>query len=499
MGEENRAAMDLKTFFQHFDTLAEAPNGVQRLRELILDMAVRGKLVEQDAGDEDASILLQKIQDEIKRKSIRKKRKVISKIVNFPFLLPNGWLSVKLEDISIEVHYGLTASANNESKKIKFLRITDIQNNSVNWSSVPGCDVSLEKANKYRLCNNDIVIARTGGTVGKSYLVESLDEKDFAVFASYLIRVVPSSEINHRYLKLTMETSLYWNQLSNNTSGTGQPNVNATSLKGFLLPLPPLAEQKRIVAKVDELMALCDALEAAQQQRNALRQSLRASALDRLMNASGDDELETAWGFVCDRWADLSRQPEDVEGLRRAVLQLAVLGKLQSSQKQAEATDQESSKEKLWKKLKLEDLAIQIKTGPFGTMLHKRDYIDSGIPVVNPENMKDGLIKSNPNKTISNKKFLELRDYQLSVGDLVVARRGELGRCSVVTEAESGWLCGTGSLFLRFSNIISPEFIALILRSPYGRTYLGGASVGVTMNNLSQKALRNLGHWSAKR
>ena len=178
---------------------------------------------------------------------------------------------VKLGDISTEIHYGLTASANHRDARIKFLRITDIQNDSVNWTLVPGCDVELQKAQKYRLRNNDIVIARTGGTVGKSYLVESLSDTDFAVFASYLIRVAPSEKINHSYLKLTMGTSLYWKQLADNTSGTGQPNVNATSLKSFILPLPPLAEQKRIVAKVDELMKLCDQVEAnlRQQQQKA--------------------------------------------------------------------------------------------------------------------------------------------------------------------------------------------------------------------------------------
>jgi type I restriction enzyme S subunit len=94
------------------------------------------------------------------------------------------------------------------------------------------------------------------------------------------------------------------------------------------LPIPLLAEQKRIVAKVDELMTLCDTLEAAQQNRNTLRQGLRVSALDALMNATSDTELETAWAFVRDNWAELSRVPEDVEGLRQAVLQIAMRGRI---------------------------------------------------------------------------------------------------------------------------------------------------------------------------
>ena len=99
-------------------------------------------------------------------------------------------------------------------------------------------------------------------------------------------------------------------------------------MQQLLIPLPPLAEQKRIVAKVDELMTLCDALEGAQQTRNTQRQHLRASALDGLMNASSDRELETAWAFVRDNWGLMCHRPEDVEGLRKVVFQVAVKGKL---------------------------------------------------------------------------------------------------------------------------------------------------------------------------
>jgi restriction endonuclease S subunit len=320
--------MDLKMFFEQFDTIAEAPGGIQRLRNLILDMAVRGKLVPQDPNDEPANQLLQKIQAEIKQKASKRKKTKNQSSEILPFSLPQGWVSASLDDISIEVHYGLTASANHENTDIKFLRITDIQNDSVNWLSVPGCNVEKEKAEKYRLKNTDIVIARTGGTVGKSYLVESLSDDDFAVFASYLIRVIPSAEVNPHYLKLTMGTSLYWEQLSDNTTGTGQPNVNATSLKSFILPLPPIAEQKRIVAKVDELMGLCDQFEAEKQKRDSLRQRLRASAFAALMNAPTDDALSTAWSFIHQHWHPLTQHPDDVEDMRQAFLQLSVFGKI---------------------------------------------------------------------------------------------------------------------------------------------------------------------------
>ena len=112
--------------------------------------------------------------------------------------------------------------------------------------------------------------------------------------------------------------------------GTTFPSISFTDLGGLEVLIPPLAEQKRIVAKVDELMGLCDRLEAAQQTRNTLRQSLRASALDALMNATSDDALATAWAFVRDRWGMMSDRPEDVAGLRKLTLDTAMRGKLVS-------------------------------------------------------------------------------------------------------------------------------------------------------------------------
>jgi type I restriction enzyme, S subunit len=435
---------------------------------------------------------LEKIKVKFQKKSEQKRAN--SKPFKLPFDLPHNWQAIQLSDISLDVHYGLTTSANFGNEQFKFLRITDIQDNSVNWPSVPGCDVSVETAEKYRLDNGDIVIARTGGTVGKSYLVQGLTQKDFAVFASYLIRVIPSREIDGRYLKNVLESPIYWIQLTGSTTGTGQPNVNATSLKGFVFPLPPLAEQKRIVAKVDELMALCDRYEAAKATRDTLRQNLRKSAIDALMNASDDRALKDAWSIVQENWVDLSQEPEDIEDFRKIFLQLAVRGKLRTHNNEhlMIGSNAKWNIPSTWKRQKISEFSKSIQTGPFGTMLHQHDYISGGTPVVNPENMKPEGIVPKMDKTISDEMLAQLANYKLQLGDLVIARRGDIGRCAVITPVEQGWLCGTGSMFLRLNDDIFPEFIAMLLRSPYGRNSLGASSVGSTMANLNQKALKNL-------
>lgn len=133
--------MELKTFFEQFELLADALNGVQKLRQLILPLAVQGKLVPQDSNDEPASVLLERIRKEKKRLikdgKIEKSKKLPQiKADEIPFELPDGWEWVYLEQISNAVHYGYTASANHELKDVRLLRITDIQNNRVYWKTV---------------------------------------------------------------------------------------------------------------------------------------------------------------------------------------------------------------------------------------------------------------------------------------------------------------------------------------------------------------------------
>ncbi len=223
------------------------------MQKSILQYAIQGKLVEQRPEEGTAEELYQQIQAEkerlIKEGKI-KKEKSLSEITEEekPFEIPASWKWVRLSSVSKNIHYGFTASAC-EVGNCKLLRITDIQNNSVEWNAVPFCDVTEIEYEKYGLNNRDIMIARTGGTIGKSYIVDKLNDR--AVFASYLIRIIPVDSINEKYLKLFMETPLYWKQLISYSMGTGQPNVNGVSLSMLVLPLPPIEEQKRIVDVIE--------------------------------------------------------------------------------------------------------------------------------------------------------------------------------------------------------------------------------------------------------
>ena len=241
---------------------------LKKLRQQILQEAIEGKLTadwrEQNRDVEPASELLARIQDEkvqlIKNKKIKKQKPLppISEAEK-PFALPEGWVWCRLASLSNDIHYGATKSAKHNKKDIRLLRITDIQNNTVDWKNVPGCDYSEKDVTNYGLSEGDILIARTGGTIGKSYLVKNIHVQ--SLFASYLIRIIPNINTNTKYLKLFLESPFYWKQLYEAAWGAGQPNVNGTNLKKLYVPLPPLPEQKAIVTKVKKLLALCDQLE----------------------------------------------------------------------------------------------------------------------------------------------------------------------------------------------------------------------------------------------
>ncbi len=233
-----------------------------QIKEKILQMAIQGKLVEQRPEEGTAEDLYQQIQEE-KQNLIKegklKKEKTLAPIEDdeIPFDIPENWKWVRWGNLSKFIQYGLNEPAKS-SGEFKYVRISDIQDGKVNWENTPYCDISSAEAKSYLLKSNDILFARTGGTVGKSFLVENVPCD--AVFAGYLIRTQCSDNVCPKYCKLFMESNLYWNQLRSGTVATAQPNCNGTTLSKMMIPLPPLAEQKRIVAKVEELLALCDKL-----------------------------------------------------------------------------------------------------------------------------------------------------------------------------------------------------------------------------------------------
>ena len=170
-----------------------------------------------------------------------------------PFELPDGWAWARLGCLTAIIQYGLSNSAETTGD-YRLLRITDIQGGCVNWDSVPF--TSTEEPEKYLLNRGDIVFARTGATVGKSFLISDLPYD--SVYASYLIRIRLISGISANYIYQFFNSHCYWEQVTGKAVGVGQPNCNGTALKELFIPLPPQNEQNRIISVADNLLKIAD-------------------------------------------------------------------------------------------------------------------------------------------------------------------------------------------------------------------------------------------------
>ena len=280
LAEQKRIIERILCVEKYIDLYAISENAItsldnsfpELLKKSILQEAVQGKLVPQDPNDEPASVLLERIRAEkqalIKAGKIKKdknesvifrrdnshyeKLNGIERCIDdeLPFEIPKNWQWERWGNISQSIQYGYNAPAKSDGK-IKMVRISDIQNNTVKWDSVPFCDITEDDIETYLLKSNDILFARTGGTVGKSYLVTEILED--AIYAGYLIRTRYSDELIPKYLKYFMESELYWSQLRSGTIATAQPNCNGQTLSKMLLPIPPKAEQERIIQMIDTL------------------------------------------------------------------------------------------------------------------------------------------------------------------------------------------------------------------------------------------------------
>lgn len=191
--------------------------------------------------------------------------------------------------------------------------------------------------------------------------------------------------------------------------------------------VPPLPEQERIVSRIEELFSQLDA---------------------------------------------------GVETLKKTKAQLAVYR--QAVLKEAFSSELSS------KTVEIREIVDDIRIGPFGTMLHKSDYISGGVPVINPQHIKSGKILLSASVTVSEEKARDLSAYRLQTNDIIMGRRGEMGRAAAITDVENGWLCGTGSILFRLKPNFDAGFYAQILSSPDVVHYLEEHATGTTMKNLSE-------------
>lgn len=318
--------MNADRLFAHYGRIADAPDAVSRLRRFVLDLAARGKLVPQNPNDEPAIELLKRIAAQKSRLGL-----AVPPISIEPSDLPNGWALATIGSYSVEVFTGPFGSMLHQSDYVHggvpLVNPSHMENDRIHPD--PRVSVSASMARRmssYALAPGDIVMARRG-EVGRAALVEQSQSGWLCGTGSFFLRFI--DDVNRHFLLLLLKTSSLRRYLAGKAVGTTMVNLNHNILKSAPLHIPPLAEQHRIVAKVDELMALCDRLEAVRATREATRDRLAAASLARLSTYDSDPTtFNDHAGFVLDTLSAITTCPDQIKQLRQAILNLAVRGKL---------------------------------------------------------------------------------------------------------------------------------------------------------------------------
>lgn len=323
-----------------YDRVAEAEDAIPRLRRFVLDLAVRGKLVEQDPTDEPAAELLKRIAKEkarlVKAGEIKLARHEPPDFNVTPNELPNSWTWAAFGDVQ-ELVRGVTYSKSDVGDGPSDGFVPILRANNIGAVLTHDDPVFVKRAcvsDQQFLRAGDFMIALSSGSknlVGKAAFVPQDFQEGFGGFCG-VIRLINNDL--QGFVRVFLQSDMYRDSIAAGSRGIGINNLKKETLSNLFFPLPPLAEQQRIVAKVDELMALCDRLQAARVGREAVRDRLTATTLTRLTAPEADAEtfptpsFQTNARFALQTLPTLTTRPDQIKTLRQAILNLAVQGKL---------------------------------------------------------------------------------------------------------------------------------------------------------------------------
>ena len=394
-----------------------------------------------------------------------------------PFELPEGWEWTRLGCITDVIQYGLSNSAESTGD-YRLLRITDIQNGCVNWDTVPF--TSTDEPEKYLLHKDDIVFARTGATVGKSFLITDLPYA--SVYASYLIRIRLINGISANYIYHFFNSYCYWEQVTDKAVGVGQPNCNGTALRELFIPLPSQAEQNRIVPVADNLLKIVDTITSEQESLSELIQTTKSKILD----------LAIRGKLVAQ---DPNDEPASVllKRIRGEKEEQIKQGKIKRNKKESvifKGSDNSYYQDlpSNWIKIRLSTISEIITKGttPRGG---KVAYRQSGIGFLRAENIAgyDKLDLSNLNYVDEESHNNYLKRSILKENDILITIAGTLGRTAIVPQQALPLNTNQAVAIVRLVNnrLINVKYLVYALNSPIIKSDLLAKSVDMAIPNLS--------------
>lgn len=349
-----------------------------------------------------------------------------------PYEVPENWVWVRLESVASWGSGGTPSRKHEEyyNGDILWIKTGELNNGWIYDTEEKITDEGLKKSSAKLFPPYSVLIAMYGATIGKVAILGVPATTNQACACA----VCNQSLL---YMYLFYYCIFQKNVFIEKGKGGAQPNISQIILKQHPIPLPPLSEQQRIVERIEELFAKLD------------------EAKERLQEVADSFAVRKA-----------------------AILHKAFTGELIGKQ--------------VTELVPLENLVDLIKIGPFGSSLHESDYIENGIPLVNPKHIVQQRIVPQSKISISDEKAEELSSYKLKENDIVLGRRGEMGRCAPISNREENWICGTGSMIIRLKKEYDAKLYSLILGSQATVTYLENSAVGSTLKNLNEKIVRKI-------
>ena len=488
---------------ENLPLLAASPKGIQKLRELILELAVRGKLAPQDPNDEPASELLKRIAKEkprlVAEGKIKKEKPTHEDLAEISYEIPSTWAVASLGQV-VEIVRGITFPASEKSKepesgRVACLRTANVQD-EIEWDDLLYIRESFVSRHDQYVEPHDIVMsmANSRELVGKVAMIGA-ELKQRTTFGGFL-GVLRPVLIEPRFVMVLLRTPHARSTLIDSASQTTNiANVSLGKLRPLPFAIPPLAEQKRIVAKVDELMALCDRLEAQQADAESAHVQFVQALLDSLTQASDAIDFAANWQRLAEHFHTLFTTETSIDALKKTLLQLAVMGKLVpqnpndepasellkriaeekarllaegkiKKQKEVEGITSENHPYGLpavWAWTRVGEILIRISNGYTGTQ--------SKIPTENMLSRIETISRAEIDYSrvgycvqISKE---DIEKYSLHEGDILLSHINSdihLGKTALY-KAEKPLIHGTNLLLLRPSSNMSPRYIDLHLTS----------------------------------
>ncbi|GAB7563285.1 hypothetical protein LG202_13240 [Methylobacillus methanolivorans] len=502
---------------KHFDTAFAAPDGIKKLRELILTLAMQGKLVPQDSNEQPAGELLKEIEAE-KQRLVKagtiKKPKPSPPVTEQekPYALPMAWKWVRFGEIAQHNSGKTLDGGRNTGLPRRYITTSNVYWGKFQLNNVREMLIREDELDKCSARKGDLLICE-GGEAGRAAVWELPEE---ICFQNHVHRARLYKDVNPYFAYRFFEKINASGEINKYRKGVGISNMSSKALASIAFPLPPTSEQHRIIAKIDELMARCDELEKLRTAQQGARLTVHAAAIKQLLNIAEPDQHQRAQAFLAEHFDELYAVKENVAELRKAILQLAVMGKLVPQNpddqpasallKEIEAEKQRLVKEGKIRKLKPlppikpEEVPYALPQGwewvrlgdigytNIGLTYSPADVSETGIPVLRSNNIKNGKLDLSDLKRVQ----MQVKESTLvHDGDLLIcARNGSkalVGKTALIADLTEPM--AFGAFMAIFRSRFNPYLLHFI-NSPLFRKMIDEVNT-MTINQITQDNLRS--------